>query len=296
MIFHTNANLAQSIQDYCGPNWNIFLFTKEDLTAVEALGSTEDIRFAVSQQTLINNSQAILNATSLNTNGVLVFSQTGGNTGLRVDGNDFLFPNLNYVPAKSVAATGSRAALTTQEQINALDKSTAVSIPTNVVSGGLTFSFVKQEGVDTKHVKYIDIYTDTNISPNISSFGSNGIKDHAVTKVAANRFQIDNEDLLSEISITVAGGTSSFNITRVDFFSDRQADLLEVDLAYAVICPVTFNSSVLQVGSEFPYFVADCGGAESAADFILVDSKALLPNEPVRIIQCQLRPQLVELP
>lgn len=297
MLIHNGANAMQSIQDYCGPNWQIF-YIDSALYDESNPSQLSDLNFDPSDiDQLLSRTRAVTQATTNIVNGVLVFSHASSVVSCRQNG----LPAQNImqgstplyiVPPINVKAGGGRTQLTLAERLAVLnDDNVGTSFPLNAQVQTLTFDCVPQ------HIKYVEIEFGAQIPTfDISTNSLNdGVVQHTKTLVGTGRYEINNSrNDIGQVILSFAASQTIFEVRAIRFYTDSVIDTTNASFEYAVVRPVTWNTAITGANAPAPYFVVTCGGPMSSAE-LRTNRQAYKPNDIVSLMHLQLKPQILDI-
>lgn len=297
MLIHNGANAMQSIQDYCGPNWQIF-FMDSALYDETNPNQLSDLNFDPSDiDQLLSRTRAVTQATTNIVNGVLVFSHASSVVSCRQNGlpvQNIMQGStpLYIVPPINVKAGGGRTQLTLAERLTILnDDNVGTSFPLNAQVQTLTFDCVPQ------HIKYVEIEFGAQIPTfDISTNSVNdGVVQHTKTLVGTSRYEINNSrNDIGQVILTFAASQTIFEVRAIRFYTDTVIATTNASFEYAVVRPVTWNATITGANAPAPYFVVTCGGPMSSAE-LRTNRQAYKPNDIVSLMHLQLKPQILDI-
>lgn len=297
MLIHNGANAMQSIQDYCGPNWQIF-FMDSALYDETNPSKLADLNFDPTDiDQLLSRTRAVVQATSNVVNGVLAFTHSSSlvtcrQNGLPVQNTTQGSTPLYIVSPINVKAGGGRAQLTLAERLAILnDDNVSSSFPLNAQVQTLTFDCVPQ------HIKYVEIefgaQTPT-FDINTNSV-NDGVLQHTKTLVGTNRFLIDNSrNDISQVIFSFAASQTIFEVRAVRFYTDSVIATTNASFEYAILRPVSWNTTITGANAPAPFIAVTCGGPLSSAE-LRTNRQAYKPNDVVSLMHLQLKPQILEI-
>lgn len=297
MLAMNSANAMQSIQDYCGPNWFVFLM---DSALYDEANPTQlsDLNFDPSDiDQLMSRSRGVVQASSNIVNGVLTFTHASNQVTCRQNGlpaqNTYQGNTPLYiVPAINLRAGGGRAQLTLAERISILnDDNVGTSFPLNASIQTFTADCVPA------NVKYVEIEFGTQIPTfDISTNSvSNGLTQHTKTLVGTNRYSIDNtRGDISQVIFSFAASQTIFEIRAIRFYSEAVIPTLNASFEYAILRPLTWNTTITGASAPAPYLLVDCGGPMSSAT-LRVNRQSYKPNDFISLMHLQIKPQVLEI-
>lgn len=297
LVIHNHANATQSVQDYCGPNWQAFFMDATLFDSSFPFNSVSELVFDPTDiDSLMRHTRAVTQITSNVVNGVLTFTHGSSLVTMRQNGRAVQEQSQGSTPLYSVGVInavsgGSRATLSLAEKLSLLnDDNVGISFPLNAGIQTLSLECLSAS------VKYVEIEFGAQIPTfNIASVAPGGTQTHTKTLVGTGRYLIDNSRVdTTAIILSFDASQTIFEIRAIRLFTDEEIVSVPMSLDYCILRPMAHNASVLIANAPIPYFVVDCAGPLSEATMRL-NKGGYIAGEPVTLMHCQFKPQFMEV-
>jgi hypothetical protein len=287
----------QSIQDYCGPNWQIF-FMDSHVFGESVPTKLSDLVFDPSDvDHLLTRSRAVVQATSNIVNGVLSFTHSSSLVSCRQNGLPVQNTMQDSIPLYSVAPTnvkagGGRTQLTLAERLALLnDDNVGTSFPLNALPQTLVFDCIPN------NIKFVEIEFGTQIPifDIVTESVASGAMQHTKTLVGSSRYRIDNvRDDIKQVTLSFGQSQTIFEVRAIRFFTDQIIADSVAEFDYAILRPVSWNTAITGINAPAPYLLISCGGPMSNAE-LRTNRQTYKPNDIVSLMHLQLKPQILEI-